>query len=76
MNLGGTKTMISVKDNVLRMIQELPDDCSLEDVKYRIYLLERVGEGLTNIDAGRVMTQDEAEQEVTRWLRSSGRERQ
>ncbi len=65
--------MISVKDNVLQMIRELPDDCSLEDIKYRIYLWERVGEGMADIEAGQVMTQEEAEQEVTQWLRSSGR---
>jgi hypothetical protein len=67
------ETMATVKEDVLRMIQGLPDNCTLEDIKDRISLCEKVAEGLADIESGRVLTQTEAEQEVAEWLRSSGR---
>jgi predicted transcriptional regulator len=65
--------MASVKEDVLQLIQSLPDNCTWEDVKYRIYLHEKILEGLADVEAGRVVTQEEAEREVAEWLRSSGR---
>jgi len=66
-------TVKSVKEEALEVLQRLPDDCTWEDVKYRIYLQERITEGIADVQAGRVLSQAEVEQEVAAWLESSGR---
>jgi predicted transcriptional regulator len=65
--------MATVKEDVLRLIKGLPDNCTLADVKERIDPCEKVAEGLADVEEGRILTQDQAEQEVAKWLRSSGR---
>jgi predicted transcriptional regulator len=65
--------MNTVKADILRLIQELPDNCTIEDIKYRIYLRERIEEGLTDVEAGNELTQAEVDEEVASWLKSSGR---
>ena len=63
----------SVKEDVLQMIQRLPDDCTLEQIQYHLYVREQVGRGLADIEAGRVVSHEEAKRRIaecsTRWIR-------
>ena len=61
--------MSPVKEEVMRILESLPDDCSYEDVQYRIYLRETVDRGIRDIDAGRVVSQEEAERRAEQWLK-------
>lgn len=61
--------MISTaKENVQRMIEGLPDDTSLEDIQYHIYVRQKVERGLKDIEEGRYLTQDEVEERMKKWL--------
>ncbi|MBN2466373.1 hypothetical protein JXD38_12205 [candidate division WOR-3 bacterium] len=60
--------MSSVKDEVRRILEKLPEDASLEDVQYHIYVRQKVERGLRDIAEGRVLTQDEVEKRMARWL--------
>ncbi len=53
--------MNAVKAEAIRLIQSLPDDCSLEDIQYRLYVIQKVERGLAAIDEERVVSQEEAE---------------
>ncbi|HEV8538542.1 MAG TPA: hypothetical protein VGR15_06425 [Bacteroidota bacterium] len=55
------------------MIQSLPDDCTLEDIQYYLYVQEKVERGLKAIDDGRVVSQDQAEAQAKKLVKSSGR---
>lgn len=66
---------MTVKEQALQLIQSLPDDCTLEEIRYRLYLQEKVAEGLADVEAGRVLAQEDVEKEVARWHESSGPER-
>jgi predicted transcriptional regulator len=46
----------------------VPDDASLEDIQYHIYVCQKLDHGLTAADQGRVLTQDEVERRMARWL--------
>jgi hypothetical protein len=43
--------METAKRAVEKMIRNLPDDCSLEDIWYQVYLLERKHNGLEDNNA-------------------------
>lgn len=61
-----------VKEQVIDLIKSLPDDCTLEDIQYHLYVREKVEHGIRAIDEGRVVSQEEAEKKVKEWVKSSG----
>ncbi len=50
------------------MIENLPDDSSFEDIQYHIYVRQKVERGLEDIEAGKVLTQEEVEERMQKWL--------
>ena len=72
----GGIAMSQVKQAVIRMIQALPDDCTLEDIAYHVEVRRRVERGLAEVAAGRVISQEEAERRTDNWLKSYGQEQE
>ena len=64
--------MTPVKQHAIRLIRSLPDDCTLEDIQYHLYVSEKVSRGIRAIQNGQVLSQEQAEREVRKWRRSSG----
>jgi predicted transcriptional regulator len=60
--------MSAVTDEVAAVLRHLPKDSTLEDVQYGLYVLEKIKNGLADVDAGRTLTQAELEQRLARWL--------
>ncbi|HKQ99156.1 MAG TPA: hypothetical protein VJT09_00705 [Pyrinomonadaceae bacterium] len=60
--------MGTAKEEVESLLNKLPDDCSLEDIQYHLYVLEKVRHGLELADAQGTLTQDEAEGRLSKWL--------
>lgn len=50
----------SVKEQAIRAIEELPADVTLDEVMERLYFLQKVERGLQEIEAGRVVSHEEA----------------
>ena len=59
----------SVKRQVRELLDKLPQDATFEDVQYHIYVRQKIERGLSDLAAGRVMSQAEAERRMARWLR-------
>lgn len=60
--------MSSAKEVVRKMLEEIPDDVTLEDIQYHIYVREKVEQGLRDIEAGRALSQEEVERRMAKWL--------
>ncbi len=60
--------MVSVKKEVAALLQRLPEDCSLEDIQYHLYVLEKVQRGLARADQEGAIAQEEAETRLSKWL--------
>jgi plasmid stabilization system protein ParE len=63
---------MTAKETVRALLDRLPDDCSLDDVLYHLYVVQAVGEGLADAEAGRVMPHDEVAAELRRKMACSG----
>jgi len=50
------------------MLDRLPDDASFEDIQYHIYVREKVERGLEAVEANQVLTEEEAERRLSKWL--------
>jgi hypothetical protein len=60
--------MHTAKQEVSRLLSKLPDDCSLEDVQYHLYVLQKIERGLKDAEEGKVSTQEEVEKRMAKWL--------
>jgi hypothetical protein len=60
--------MASAKEEVRRLLESLPDDATLEDVQYSIYVRERLERARKEANEGRVIDQDEIESRMRRWV--------
>jgi hypothetical protein len=60
--------MVRAKDEVAALLRKLPDDCSLEDIQYHLYVLEKVRRGLEVADTQGGVSQEEAESRLGKWL--------
>lgn len=60
---------MSTKDVVRTLLDRLPDDCSLEDVLYHLYVVQQIELGLAEADAGNVIPHEQVVQELERrWI--------
>ena len=64
--------MSAVKEEAIRLIQSLPEDCSIEDIQYHLYVRQKVENGLKAVESGQFVSQEDAEQRVAEWVRSTG----
>jgi hypothetical protein len=66
--------MSTAKEEVESLLHKLPDSCSIEDVQYHLYVMEKVRHGLEAADQQGAITQEEAEERLGecmsggRWL--------
>ena len=59
--------MNTVKQEVTQMLSKLPEDCTLEDVQYHLYVVEKIQRGLERAEKEGVVSQQEAEKRLARW---------
>ncbi len=60
--------MATAKEEVRKILDEIPDDASFEDIQYHIYVREKIDRGLEDIEQGRVLSQEEVERRMSKWL--------
>lgn len=60
--------MENAKRKVEEILTSLPEDSSLEDIQYHIYIRQKIEQGLADADAGRVLTHAEVQQRLAKWL--------
>ena len=54
---------------MLRAIQDLPADATVDDAMERLYLLEKIERGLAQAKAGQKISQEEARRRLAQWLK-------
>lgn len=59
--------MGTAKEEVRRILDILPEDASLEDIQYHIYVCEKIERGLRDVQEGRVLSQEEVERRMQKW---------
>ena len=60
--------MNTAKEEVRKMLDQIPDDASFEDIQYHIYVHEKVEHGLKDIEEGNLLSQEEVERRMSKWL--------
>ncbi len=59
---------MNAKDAVLRLLGTLPDDASIEDIQYHLYVLQKIRAGEKAAGVGDVIPHEEVMRELAEWL--------
>ncbi len=59
--------MQTAKQEALDTIKNLPDNVDYEEILYRLYVLNKVHQGLEDVEADRAITSEELEREMEQW---------
>ncbi|PAU95209.1 hypothetical protein CK503_03145 [Aliifodinibius salipaludis] len=51
------------KKRIQKAIDELPEDATIEDALYELYVLHQVSKSLKDVDQGRTLSHEEMKQE-------------
>jgi len=57
-----------VKQQVIQMIEDLPDEVTLDDVMAELYFKLQVDAGLKGLDQGKGIPHEEVEKRMAKWL--------
>jgi len=60
---------ISPKKKATKMLKELPDDSSYEDIQYHLYVLQKIERGLYESKLGRGYSTDELKKKLAKWIK-------
>ena len=60
--------MKTAKEEVREILDQVPDNATLEEIQYRIYVRQKIERGLEDVKNGKTISQKEMEARMARWL--------
>lgn len=60
--------MSTAKKEVKKLLDQLPDEASYEDIQYHIYVRQKIKHSLKDVKEGHVLSQKEIERKMVRRL--------
>ena len=60
--------MSTAKRDVESLLSKLPDNSSVEDIQYHLYVLDKVRRGLEDARVNGTLSQEEVESRLSKWL--------
>lgn len=59
--------MQPAKQEALETIGKLPDDTDMDEIMYRLYVLDKIRKGQTAVEKGQTTTSEYLRQEIDSW---------
>ena len=60
--------MNTAKQEVRSLLQKLPNDCTIEDIQYHLYVIEKINRGLKRGKREGGISQQEVEKRLGKWI--------
>ena len=60
--------MNTAKDEVKLLLNKLPDNCTIEDIQYHLYVIEKIQKGIERAEKEGSLSQEDVEKWFSRWL--------
>jgi hypothetical protein len=60
--------MPAIKEEVEALLERLPNDVTIEDIQYHLYVMDKVQKGFESIELEGGLTQDQVEARLSKWL--------
>jgi predicted transcriptional regulator len=58
----------NAKEQASALLARLPDSATFKEIQYELYVLAAIDEGMRAVDAGDVVSHDEAGKLLAKWL--------
>ena len=59
--------MQAAKQEALNTIDHLPEDADMEEIMYRLYVLDKIRKGQQAVASGKIITSEELKREMESW---------
>ena len=59
--------MQAAKQEALETIGKLPDDADMDEIMYRLYVLDKIRKGQEAVEQGRTLTSEKLKREIDSW---------
>jgi predicted transcriptional regulator len=59
--------METLKQDSINAISRLPDSANIDDIMYRLYVIDKVRKGEAAVNEGKVITIEELKKEMKSW---------
>lgn len=59
--------MLTTKQEALKAIDQLPDDADMDEIMYRLYVLDKIRKGEEAVKQGETLTSEELRREIDAW---------
>ena len=59
--------MHAAKQEALEAIGKLPDDTDMDEIMYRLYVLDKIRKGQEAVEKGQTITSEELKREIDSW---------
>ena len=59
--------MQPAKQEALETIGKLPDDTDMDEIMYRLYVLDKIRKGQTAVEQDRTVSSEELKREIDSW---------
>jgi hypothetical protein len=59
--------MSTAKNEIRALLDKLPDDCTLEDVQYHLYVLNKIHKGQAAVEQDRTISHEDLKREIDQW---------
>lgn len=59
--------MESLKQEVMNAIAKMPETADIDDIMYRLYVIDKVRKGKEAIQQGKVISVEELKEEIKSW---------
>jgi hypothetical protein len=63
---------MTVKEQLHKIVDELPEDGTIEAMQYRLYVLQKVKQGLDAVDRGKGVGHADVLKRMEKWLKQDG----
>lgn len=60
--------MQTAKQEALQILKDLPDDITLEDIQYHLYVRKKVEKGLKEVEKGKILDEEEVAKRMSQWF--------
>jgi len=61
--------MQTIKHEVIKMVNNLPDEAGYDEIMAEIYFRQKVDRSLKQIEEGRVISHEEAKKRISGWIK-------
>ena len=58
---------MTIKEEVLNVISNLPENTNIEDIMYKLYVIDKIHKGQDAVKNNKVITNEELKKEIATW---------